>query len=435
MTSPLLRPIAAIALLASLLGCSTQTEASDPAPTFALSDLEVTLTEGAAPETITVALDQPPAEEVTVTLATTAGVLVAPTTLHFTPEDHATPQHVVISPVDDDDVIAHYDTITVTAEGLTTVKATVTTTDDDYIAILATKEALAFEEGDTVEIGISLSHRPPGPIVVEVGLPPNFPVRYSTDSITFTPDNYTTPVTLTLIADPDVNVVDDSTLLQLMAPAIPLVEISVTVTDPDTMQVLIDNGSFILDEGDTATVNVSLTHRPIGPAHLTLTSLDTTAVAVIPAQLTIEPGNYNVPAEVRIVARQDVDAAGEIAPVRIILPGIDTVLVGVRVNDDDELSIVVDDDELAVAVGDSVTVQVSLSAFNLGPADSLVVAVESQTPGIVSVAPATLVFTAQNYNTPVLVRIKGVAAGGGIRGVVRMRAPNYDDAIVLIDVN
>src|SRR6478609_2098840 len=263
MTSQLFRPVAAFAPLASLLGCSTQTDASAPTPAFQLSDLEVTLTEGAAPETVTVALDQPPTEEVTVTLTATAGILLAPTTLHFSPEDYATPQPVVLTPIDDDDVVASYDTITVAAEGLSTVQAAVLTTDDDYLAILTTKEALAFEEGDTVEIGVSLSHRPPGPIVVEVGLPPNFAVRYSTDSITITPDAYATPVMLTLIADPDVDVVDDSTHLQLMAAAIPLVEIPLKVADPDTMRIVVDQGALILEEGDTATVHVSLSHRPI----------------------------------------------------------------------------------------------------------------------------------------------------------------------------
>jgi hypothetical protein len=435
MTTRPFRAALALALLVVFLGCAAETDPSDPTPVINLSDLELTLTEGTAAETVTVALDAPPAGEVTVTLTSTPGIQVAPTTLHFSAEDPATPRQVVITPSDDDDVVARYDTITVAAEGLGTVTATVTTTDDDYLAILTTKDALAFTEGDTIEIGVSLSHRPPGPIVVEVGLPPNFAVRYSTDSITITPDDYATPVTLTLIADPDVDVVDDSTYLQLMAAAIPLVEIPLKVADPDTMRILVDPASLILEEGDTATVHVSLSHRPIGPALLTLAALDTTAVAVIPTQLMINPGGYNVPVNVFVVARQEVDAAGEISPVRIILAGIDTAQVGVRVNDDDELAIVVDDAEHALAVGDSVTVQVSLSAFNLGPADSLVVAVESQTPGIVSVAPATRVFTAQNYATPVPVRIKGVAAGGGIRGIVRLRAPNYDDAIVLIDVN
>ena len=435
MTNRLFRALAALFLVYAFVGCTTETDPSDPTPAIHLSTLEVSLTEGMAPETVTVALDQPPTAEVAVTLTATAGVLVAPTTLHFTPEDYATPRPVVLSPLDDDDVVASYDTITVAAEGVAEVKATVLTTDDDYIAILTTKEAVSFAEGDTVEIGISLSHRPPGPIVVEVGLPPNFAVRYSTDSITFTPDDYATPVHLTLIADPDVDVVDDSTHLQLMAQAIPLVEIPVKVTDPDTMRILVDPASLILEEGDTATIHVSLSHRPIGPAHLTLSALDTTAVAVIPTQLIINPGGYNVPVNVLVVARQDIDAAGEISPVRIILAGIDTAQVGVRINDDDELTIVVDDAEHALPVGDSVTVQVSLSAFTLGPADSLVVAVESQTPGIVSVAPATLVFTAQNYDTPVPIRITGVAAGGGNRGIVRLRALNYDDAIVLLDVN
>src|SRR5690349_16499584 len=156
MTNRLFRPVTALSLLVALFGCTTETDPSDPTPAIHLSALEVSLTEGAAPETVTVALDQPPTGEVTVTLTATGGILVAPTTLHFTPEDYATPRPVVLSPLDDDDVVASYDTITVAAEGVAEVKATALTTDDDYIPILTTTEPVAFAEGDPVEIGISV---------------------------------------------------------------------------------------------------------------------------------------------------------------------------------------------------------------------------------------------------------------------------------------
>ena len=154
------------------------------------------------------------------------------------------------------------------------------------------------------------------------------------------------------------------------------------------------------------------------------------AVSATPDSILFTPENYAAAVPILVRAVQDADAASEITVIHATAPGLDTATVGVRIDDDDQLSIILDDTDIQVANGDSAFVHVSLSAFLLPPTDSVVVAIQSQTPGIVSVGPATVTFTAADFATPVPVKIKRI--GGGV-GIVRLTAPTYDGNNVVVN--
>jgi hypothetical protein len=305
-------------------------------------------------------------------------------------------------------------------------------TDSPPIDLLTSVDRLEIAEGDTTTFGLSLSDAPVGSDTVFVQSL-NAPLAtVSPAQVVFTAANYDTPVEIRVVAVHDADVRTDSTQIRFLAPGVGGLDVPVVVSDDDQVAILLTlpGGGIILDEGDSATVMLSLSHQPGLPVTIGVTPADTVTVAATPAQLIFTPGNWATPVPVKILARQDTDQNSAITTVRFTAPGLDTAQAGVRVTDDDELLVLLDDDNIGLAVGDSAIVNVSLSAFLLAPTDSVVVTVLSQTPGIVSAAPVTVTFTVANFDLPAPVMIKRVAPGVGI---VRVTAPGYDANNVVVN--
>jgi hypothetical protein len=433
MQSLALRRLTVVLALTTLLACDDPEGGNDTTPALELSTTALLLSEGADAETVMVSLDAAPAEEVTVAVSLTGeGLEVAPTTLHFTPENFDIPQPVAVTAAHDADLLDEVDTLSFAAPGIDTRLVQASTSDDDALAFVVSADRLDMEEGDTTTFELSLSHAPVGDDTVLVQSL-NAPLASVTPAqVVFTAANYDTPVTIQVVGVHDADVRTDSTHIRFLATAVGGLDVRVVVTDEDVVEiaVTIPGGPIVIDEGDSSTVLVALTHQPGLPVTVSATPADTVSVAATPAQLTFTPGNWATPVPVKILARQDVDQNGTITEVRFTAPGIDTAQAGVRINDDDNLQVILDDDAIALPNGDSAFVNVSLSAFLLPPTDSLVVTIQSQTPGIVLATPATVTFTAANFTTPVPVKIKRV--GNGV-GIVRLTAPNYDTNNVVVN--
>lgn len=428
-----LRRATATLALAVVFACDDPASDTDTTPALELSTTTLLLAEGADAETVLVALDAEPPEPVTVTVTVGGGGLdIAPATLEFTPANFNVPQRVAVAALGDADILDEVDTLALSAPGIATRMVVASTADDDDQAFVTSVSRLDIGEGDTTTFGLSLSHAPVGTDTVLVQSL-NAPLAAVTPAlVVFTAANYDTPVTIQVVGVHDADVRSDSTHIRFLSVGIGGLDLRTVVADDDVVEIVVTSpgGPILLDEGDSATVIAVLSHQPGLPVTVSITPADTVSVAVTPAQVDFTPGNWATPIPVKILARQDANQNSTVTEVRFTAPGIDTARMGVRINDDDELAIVLDDNDINVPNGDSAFVHLSLSAFLLPPTDSVVVTIQSQTPGVVSVAPATVVFTAVNFATPVPVKIKRLAGGVGI---VRLTAPTYDGNNVVVN--
>ena len=84
--------------------------------------------------------------------------------------------------------------------------------------------------------------------------------------------------------------------------------IAVSVTDDDTPALVLSATSIMVDEGGTATLNVSLATQPTEPVTVTVTSADTAAATVSPASGTFTAANWSDPQTITIAGAEDSDS-------------------------------------------------------------------------------------------------------------------------------
>ena len=131
-------------------------------------------------------------------------------------------------------------------------------------------------------------------------------------SLTFTPDNWQTPQTVTVRATHDDDAVDDSaTISHAVSGAdeyagIAVAAVSVTVTDDDTAGITATPSSLSVREGDAATYQLSLTAQPLADVSIFVVS-HSADVTAQPAEITFTPDNWQNAQTVTVRAAQDDD--------------------------------------------------------------------------------------------------------------------------------
>ena len=242
-------------------------------------------------------------------------------------------------------------------------------------------------------------------------------------SLTFTATNWDTPrtVSVTGVQDDDganemvtvshsVSGYDDSVTV---ADAV-----TVSLTDSDTAGVSVEPTSLRPVEGETATYSVTLRTLPAGVVTITPGSSDSGAVSVAPARLTFTPSNWDTPRTVSVTGVQDADTADETVTVSHSVSGYGSVTaadsVMVSVTDSDTAGGSVDTVQPGVSVqATTLTVREASSGvytlvLDTQPGGPVTITPTSGDSGAVSVAPASLTFTATNWDTPQTVSVTGV---------------------------
>jgi hypothetical protein len=355
-------------------------------------------------------------------------ITAAPANITFDSTNYGTPVLLQIGGVTDPDAVNDTTTLRLSAPGANPISIPVSV--QDVPLLVRSTGALPLTEGGAEgTIGLSLDRAPDAPTPVTV-ISTGHGIDVGPGQVTFTPGDFATPKLITVWPRNDDNTTPVTDTITFLMQGGVAGRTIVTTADDDEQAILLAPGAFILDEGDSAVTQLSLAFRPQAPVTVRLSSPSPTAVAADPDSVVFTPANYAVQVPIRILALEDVNTGSEITVVRATSAGLDTANIGVRINDDDHLEIILDDEDIPVAIGDSGFVHVSLNAFILPPTDSVVVTIQSQTPGVVSVGPATVTFTAADFATPVPVKIKRLTGGVGI---IRLTAPNYDGNNVVVN--
>ena len=192
----------------------------DDSPALALSKTVLTLTEGGAAGTYTVALATQPSADVTVTVSGAAGtdLTVTGPPLTFTTSNWSQPQTVTVAARHDDDAPADAAvTLTNTASGgdygAVSADVAVTITDDDSPALALSKTAFSVLEGGAAgTYTVALATQPSADVTVTVSGAAGTDLTVTGPPLTFSTSNWNQPQTVTVTAALDPNRVADVTV-------------------------------------------------------------------------------------------------------------------------------------------------------------------------------------------------------------------------------
>jgi hypothetical protein len=415
------------------------TNADDESPGVVVTGGNLSTSEAGGQASFTVALQSRPNSPVTVPLSSgdTGEGTVSPATLIFTSVNWNAPQTVTITGVDDDAadgnqlyaiVLGTLQSSDSAYNGLNPADLAVTNIDNDSPGVTVTRAPLlqVSESGTQATFTVALNSQPSAGVSFAVGSSDPSEGTATPSLLTFTSANWNAPQTVTVTGVND-NLADgNQAFLVTIGPAISG-DAGYAGLDPaDVPVVNIDNDSAgftvsaasnltTTEAGGTATFTVALNSQPSANVTIGLSSSDTGEGTVAPASLTFTAANWNAPQIVTVTGIDDNLADGSqpytivTAPATSTDPGYsgrDAANVTVTNTDDDSAGFTVS----AVSgktseAGATATFTVRL---NSEPTADVTIAVSSTDTSEGTVAPASLTFTADNWQTPQTVTITGV---------------------------
>ena len=322
----------------------------------------------------------------------------------------------------------------------------------DRITVTAANPVVV-REGGAASYTVSLSVRPSGNVVVQTSSD-HAAVSTAPASLTFTPDNWQTAQTVSVIAWHDGDVGDETATIrhavsgadEYSSTGAP---VAVAVEDDDRAGVTVSTTSLSLTEGETASYTVVLDAKPNGNVLISPFAQDF-AVSAEPWTLTFTPENWATPQTITVTAAQDADTEDAQTWVMNVVAafsgsgyvGVSAPTVNVSITDDDEPqaqagqqddqqdqgdsepeaepqpepqpepqegptpepepgSVTLSASSLPVAEGGSASYTVVLDAE---PTADVTIAIASDNADV-STQPSSLTFTAQNWSTAQTVRV------------------------------
>ena len=389
--------------------------------------------------TYTVALDAMPASGVTVQLAagddSDADITFSPASLTFTPQNYAAPQTVTVSAAADDDSTHGSATIVHTAYGggYRGVTATLTATETDATGgqITLSASSLTVTEGGTATYTVRLSQPPTANVTVTLTGAGYGDVTFRPASLTFTPQNYAAPQTVTVDTVADDDLLDDATTITHTAAGggYDGATADVTVTETDAgVQIELSASAVSVTEGGSATYTVRLSHQPTGNVTVAIAEQsggDADVRVTSSKTLTFTTSNWNVAQTVSLYAGYDNDTAAGSRTIThtAAAGGYDGVTAVITVQEVDTYSpsapssyvpyvppnpIVLSPTSLTVNEGSTATYTVKLRRE---PTANVTVAIAQETGGdaSITVSSASLTFTANDWNTAQTVTVTAAA--------------------------
>ena len=287
-----------------------------------LSKPSLAVTEGdAAGMSYTVKLATQPSASVSVSITGHAGtdLTLSSDTLTFTVNDWDDAQTVTVKAGQDDDAVNDAATLTHTASGgdyaNLTADLPVTVTDNDTPAIVFSETRLAVTEGDAVGMRytVALATQPTSSVSVSITGHSGTDLTLSSDTLTFTVNDWDDAQTVTVKAGQDDDTVNDTATLTHTASggdyANLTADLPVTVTDNDTAGVTIEPAALSVVAGRSNEYTVALATQPTGDVTVTISGHASTAVSLSgdtlsSDTLTFTVGNWSMAQTVTVSATQ-----------------------------------------------------------------------------------------------------------------------------------
>jgi hypothetical protein len=304
---------------------------------------------------------------------------------------------------------------------------------DDTTVVQATAAAVRVGaiSGDTGEGGqnatfdVVLNTQPGADVLVPLVSSDPGEGALSTDSLTFTPDDWDTPQTVTVfgvnddIDDGDVLYVVQTTATSStdgdydeLNPA----DVSVTNLDDDTAGISVSSLSGNTTEaGGTAFFTVVLDSEPLANVQIGIGSSDGTEAAVSTNGLEFTPGNWATAQQVTVTGVNDDIDDGDVPFTIVTTPagssdglynGLDSPNPGAFNLDDDTAGFTLS--AISGDTGEDGTTATFTVVLNTRPTANVSVALASSNVNEGTVAPASLAFTPEDWDTPRQATVTGV---------------------------
>ena len=396
--------------------------------------------EGGGQATFTIVLTSQPTADVVVPLTSsnTAEGTVSPTSLTFTPTNWAAPQTVTVTGVDD--LVADggqlYTIFTGPATSADTgyngkdpLDVTVTNTDNDSAGITVSPVTglTTSEGGGQATFTIVLQSQPTADVTIGLSSSDTSEGTVSPSSVTFTAANWNAPQTVTVtgvndfIADGNIQysiVTAAATSSDTTYAGINAADVTVTNVDNDSAGIIVTPtaGLDTTEGGGTATFTIVLQSQPTASVTIGLSSNNTAEGTASPSSVTFTTLNWSAPQTITVTGVDDSVADGN-QIYKIITAAatsgdanynnLDADDVTVRNLDNDTPGILVSPTSgLSTSEGGgTATFAVVLQSQ---PTQDVTIPLSSNDPTEGSVSPASLTFTATNWNAPQVVTVTGL---------------------------
>ena len=312
--------------------------------------------------------------------------------------------------------------------------ATITIVDDDERGVVFSADQVVIGEGRDYIYTVALDTQPTQDVTVTVNNPTdNLEVTATPRSLTFTTENWNTPQTVTVSADHDGDAVDDSATVTHGVSGggydgVTVPDVAVTVTDDETLGVVISPTAIAVQAGGGNTYSVVLGSQPAGDVTVTVSGqagTDLSLGGLSPTNtLTFSTGNWDTVREVTVGAAEDA-GAGEVTLSHGVssaddleyaaLNADDVVVTVIPMTPDTpilQLGVAVSDLKLTVPEGGSNTYTIVLSHQ---PSGDATVTVNNPTDNLeVTATPRSLTFTTENWDEPQAVMVAAVQDGDAL---------------------
>ena len=408
---------------------------------------------------------------VTVNAGTTADI-------DFTTTNWNTTQAVTVTAVNDTNLIDETVTLTFSTvnastsddyDNVTDVTRTVNVYDNDRSPEFVTSavSGTITEAGGSATFTVKLNTRPSTNLTTTLGNQDQGEGVVSPTNLNWTSNNWNTEQTVTVTGvNDDVDDGDQTYNIRIShsigAPEYNGITKNVSVTTIDDDVAGITTGAVtgsLTEAGGTATFTVVLDSEPTANVTIAVSSGDPTEGTVLPSSLTFTAGNWNTSKPVTVTGADDNLADGPVTwAVRVTpssgdpkynTPLLSHVDVSVTTTDDDTPAVMVDTNLTmpgAQATTLSVTEGATTATFTVQlatePTAAVTVAVASQDTSEGTATPASLTFTAMDWNTAQPVTVTGVddnLVDGDVTWAVRVTPSsgdsNYNTPSLSVDVS
>ncbi|OQY43197.1 MAG: hypothetical protein B6242_15145 [Anaerolineaceae bacterium 4572_78] len=448
-------------------------------------------------DTYQISLDSEPTDVVTITVKAniddSGGSMLALTStmLVFSPTTWTEPQTVTLTVIDDNfdepdtyqNIISH--TITsndLMYDMLTLSEVTITITDDDTYGVTISPTLFMLNEGDTDTYQINLNSEPTDVVTITLDLalsttPPiqrggaggGVDLALTSTMLVFSPTTWTEPqtVTLTVIDDnfdePDVyynTITHAITSTDVMYGMLILPDVTIAITDDDTLGVTITPTQLTMLEGESGSYQISLNSRPTATVTIDMTPLSLLKgrgkgwgqISISHASIIFEPDSWTEIQTIQVTAiDDDIDEADTHASIIAHTSTSDDpqyntsaqMQVTVIISDDDTANIVVSPTMLDIAEGEhgqtySIVLEsepITTVAISINPDEQLntIIAPADIGTGVGTINFNTVEFDKNNWHIPKYITVTAIddpyveeLHTGVITQVVGSNDPNYN---------
>ena len=421
----------------------------------------LTVDEGGAAMFYTVVLDAAPSVGIVTVTPTNpdSGAVSVSGALVFDASNWNTSQRVMVSGVADEDavdetvVVSNAVTVSDSSSdymGQTAPSVTVTVTDPGTASVTISTATLSVTEGEMNTYTIVLMSAPGGGgnAVVTPTSGDNTIATVSPSSLIFSATNWDDEQTVRVSGADDADGDNETTNITHTVSGYDSVTtadpVAVTVTDPDTVGVMLSTDTVTLTESTTGDYTVRLTTQPT--ANVTITpDGDDDAIATVSGALVFSPGNWNTMQQVVITGVADANTETDTITITHTSASADTDYNGFDVGD--VTATVTDTDTAGVTISNGTrSIQEGSNSgadntytvvLNTEPSGAVTVALVSSDTDAVMASVATLNFSATDWNTPKDVVLTGVEDDDGNNESVNIThtvsGANYNGAAVSPD--